>query len=84
MVFFCLYIRRMMAKPTAASAAATVMTKNTMTCPSIEPADLAKVMKTRFAAFSMISTDMNCVIKSFFTKKAIMPRKNRTMLKIKK
>src|SRR2546427_8664433 len=30
-------IERMIASPTAASAAATVITKNTMTCPSMEP-----------------------------------------------
>lgn len=84
MVFFCLKMRRMMAKPTAASAAATVMTKNTITCPSMEAADLAKVMKARFAALSIISTDMNWVIRSLFTKKATMPKTNKMMLKIKK
>src|SRR4029077_18744625 len=46
---------RMIASPTAASAAATVITKNTITWPSSEPRLRAIATKARFTAFSMIS-----------------------------
>jgi hypothetical protein len=74
----------MIARPIAASAAATVMIKKTMICPSGEFADLAKVIKARLAALSIISMDINCVMRSLFTKKAMAPRTKRTTLKIKK
>src|SRR6185369_2059216 len=48
----------MIARPTAASAAATVMTKNTITCPSIEPWWRAMATNARLTAFSMISMAM--------------------------
>ena len=74
----------MMAKPTAASAAATVITKKTMICPSRDVKDLAKVKKAKLAALNIISIDMNWVIRSRFTKKAIAPKTKRMMLRIKK
>ena len=43
----------MMASPTAASAAATVITKNTITWPSIDPRLRANATKLRLTAFSM-------------------------------
>ncbi len=49
---------RMIASPTAASAAATVITKNTITCPSIEPLVRAKATNARLTAFSMSSIAM--------------------------
>src|SRR5690348_6477458 len=51
----------MMARPTAASAAATVMTKNTNTCPAA-PYACANATKVRFTALSISSTHMNTMI----------------------
>src|ERR1051325_8719764 len=51
----------MIASPTAASAAATVMTKNTNTCPAT-PYDCANATKVRFTALSISSTHMNTMI----------------------
>src|ERR1043165_3552757 len=51
----------MMARPTAASAAATVMTKNTNTCPAT-PYVCANAMKVRFTALSISSTHMKMMI----------------------
>src|SRR5581483_4434248 len=51
-------IARMIARPTAASAAATVITKNTITCPSVEARLRANATKVRFTAFSMSSIAM--------------------------
>ena len=48
----------MMASPTATSAAAIVITKNTMICPSAAPWARPKATNARFAAFSMSSMDM--------------------------
>src|SRR4029453_12935418 len=49
---------RMIASPTAASAAATVITKKTITCPPIEPRLRASATNVRFTAFSMSSIAM--------------------------
>src|SRR3954463_1997491 len=51
----------MMASPTAASAAATVMTKKTNTCPAT-PYVCANAMNVRFTALSMSSTHMKMMI----------------------
>src|SRR3954468_13936177 len=51
----------MMARPTAASAAATVMTKNTKTCPAT-PYVCANAMNVRFTALSISSTHMKMMI----------------------
>src|SRR3954451_12919747 len=51
----------MIASPTAASAAATVMTKNTKTCPAT-PYACAKAMNVRFTALSISSTHMKMMI----------------------
>src|SRR5204863_1752425 len=51
----------MIASPTAASAAATVITKNTNTCPAA-PYDCANATNVRFTALSMSSTHMNTMI----------------------
>src|SRR3954471_15019851 len=51
----------MMASPTAASAAATAMTKNTKTCPPT-PICCASATKVRFTALSMSSTHMKITI----------------------
>src|SRR5215467_6767857 len=51
----------MIANPTAASAAATVITKNTNTCP-VDPYACANATNVRFTAFSISSTHMNTMI----------------------
>src|SRR5512133_3170904 len=51
----------MIANPTAASAAATVITKNTNTCPPM-PYACANATNVRLTAFSMSSTHMNTMI----------------------
>src|ERR1043165_8088490 len=51
----------MIARPTAASAAATVMTKKTKTCPAT-PYVCAKATKVRFTALSISSTHMKMMI----------------------
>src|ERR1041384_2830413 len=51
----------MMARPTAASAAATAMTKNTKTCPP-NPRLCASATNVRFTALSMSSTHMKMMI----------------------
>src|SRR6185437_4076619 len=50
-----------MASPTAASAAATAITKNTKICPPT-PRDCAKAMNVRFTALSISSTHMKMMI----------------------
>src|SRR5919198_1646277 len=51
----------MIASPTAASAAATVITKNTNTCPPT-PYTCENATKLRFTALSISSTHMNTMI----------------------
>src|SRR5215213_7892376 len=51
----------MMARPTAASAAATVITKNTKTCPAT-PYVCANAMNVRFTALSISSTHMKMMM----------------------
>ena len=51
----------MIASPTAASAAATVMTKNTNTCPAT-PYTCANATNVRFTALSISSTHMKMMI----------------------
>src|SRR4029453_6292996 len=51
-------IATMMASPTATSAAATVITKNTMIWPCAPPCARPKATNARFAAFSISSIDM--------------------------
>src|SRR5690349_16740302 len=51
----------MIANPTAASAAATVMTKNTNTCPAT-PYCWANATNVRFTALSISSTHMNTMM----------------------
>jgi len=51
------------ARPTAASAAATVRVRNTITCPDMSACTREKVIIARFAAFNISSTDMKVIIK---------------------
>ena len=51
-----------MARPTAASAAATTITKKTSTCPSRVPAARLKATKARLTPFSISSMHMRTVM----------------------
>ncbi|MNC97702.1 hypothetical protein D3C83_154440 [compost metagenome] len=51
------------ARPTAASAAATVITKKVMIWPSTSPRYRPNATKLRLTAFSMISIDSRIVIR---------------------
>src|SRR6478609_5845417 len=70
----------MIASPTAASAAATVMTKNTNTCPAA-PYTCAKATKERFTALSMSSTHMKMMIALRRVSTPTTPIVNSTALK---
>ncbi|OMP13219.1 hypothetical protein COLO4_02061 [Corchorus olitorius] len=48
-----------MASPTATSAAATAIEKNTNTCPEASRCMVEKATSSRLTAFSIISIDMN-------------------------
>ena len=72
-----------MARPTAASAAATVMTKNTMICPSAVPIDRPKATKLRLTAFSMISIESRIVIRLRRTNTPAVPMANRIAERIR-
>src|SRR3954451_9566666 len=70
----------MIAKPTAASAAATVMTKNTNTCPAT-PYTCANATNVRFTALSISSTHMNTMMAFRRVSTPTTPIMNRTALK---
>src|SRR5262249_20710440 len=60
-VWRCRNSAMMIARPTAASAAATVMTKKTNTCP-VTPYACANATNVRFTALSINSTHMKTMI----------------------
>ena len=66
------------ARPTAASAAATVMTKNTMIWPSAVPSARPNATNVRLTAFSMISIDSRIVIRLRRRNTPAVPMVNRT------
>src|SRR5579872_3908969 len=71
----------MMARPTAASAAATTITKNTNTCPLSWCQWLAKATKLRFTPLSINSMAMKMVMMFRFSRNAETPRQNRIALR---
>src|SRR5207249_42684 len=71
---------RMIARPTAASAAATVITKKTITCPSIEPRLRASATKVRLTAFSMSSIAMKMTMTLRRMSTPVVPIANSTAL----
>src|ERR1022692_4913967 len=73
----------MMAKPTAASAAATTITKNTKMCAFKSPSMYPKATKLRFTALSINSMDMNTVTMLRFSRNPATPSTNRTALNIR-
>jgi hypothetical protein len=72
-----------MAKPTAASAAATVITKNTKICPIEFPRYDEKVTKVRFAEFNINSMHINTTIAFFRINTPATPTENKKALSIK-
>src|SRR5207302_9653879 len=76
-VWRCRYTARMIASPTAASAAATAMTKNTKIWPAT-PSCCAKATNARLAAFSISSTHMKMTIALRRSSTPSTPTANRT------
>ena len=60
----CLFLNKaiMIASPIAASAADTVIIKNTNACPLIVPRNAEKATKTRFTELSISSMHINTII----------------------
>lgn len=71
------------ANPTAASAAATVMTKKTKTCPSADPNSREKATKAKLTAFSINSMDINMISIFRLTKTPKTPMVKSTALNIR-
>src|SRR5205814_6740447 len=70
----------MIARPTAASAAATTITKNTNTCPLSCCHRAAKATKERFTPLSMSSIDINMVMILRLIKNPMTPQANKIPL----
>lgn len=65
-----------MAKPTATSAAATAMMKNTNTCPDASPLYDENAVSSKFTEFSINSTDINTIIAFLLMRTPVMPTQN--------
>src|SRR5687768_2993038 len=76
-VWRCRKIAMMIASPTAASAAATVITNTTNTCPSM-PYTLLSATNVRFTALSISSTHMKMMIAFRRTSTPMAPMVNST------
>jgi hypothetical protein len=63
----------MIAKPTATSAAAKAIIKNTNTCPDASPLYAENAVSKRFTAFSISSTDIKIMIALRLVKTPITP-----------
>lgn len=74
----------MIAKPMAASAAATVIMKNTKICPFIVPRNVENVINTRFTEFNMSSILMKTIIAFLRINTPITPMENKRRARIKK
>ena len=83
MVCFFLNTANTIANPTAASAAATAITKNTIDCPATSPYAEANVIKDKFTAFSIISIDIKITIALLLDKTPMVPIVNKIADKIK-
>ncbi|MNC98133.1 hypothetical protein D3C83_160020 [compost metagenome] len=68
----------MIARPTAASAAATVTTKNAMIWPSTVPRKRSTATNARLAALSITSTDSRIVMRFRRRKTPAVPMENST------
>ena len=71
------------AKPTAASAAATAITKKTNNCPIEFPMYEEKVTKLKFAEFNINSIDINTIIAFLLVNTPATPTTNMKALRIK-
>src|ERR1019366_9363641 len=74
----------MIARPTAASAAATTMTKKTNTCPCNWPSALLNVTNARLTALSISSMDMKMVMMLRLKTNPTTPNPNKTALSTRK
>jgi hypothetical protein len=72
------------ASPIAASAAATVMTKNTKTCPFVDPKNDENDTNTRFTEFSINSMHMKTIIALRLISTPITPMVNKMRAKMRK
>src|ERR1019366_1077560 len=72
------------ARPTAASAAATTMTKKTNTCPCNWPSARLKVTNARLTALSISSMDMKIVMMVRLKTNPPTPSPNKTALSTRK
>lgn len=72
-VFLSLNSARKMAKPIAASAAATLITKNTNTCPVALPKNDENDTSVRLTEFSIISRLINIIIAFLLVRTPIVP-----------
>src|SRR5262249_46448218 len=72
------WIEMMIASPTAASAAATVMTMNTKSCPPTSPKKAESDTSARFTAFSISSMHMKIVIALRFMNTPTAPIVNKS------
>lgn len=75
-----LKIAMKIANPTAASAAATVITKKTNTCPAGSPKYEEKVTKARLAEFNINSTHIKTTIAFLLIKTPATPTENMNAL----
>jgi len=71
------------ARPTAASAAATAITKNTNNCPIELPRYDENVTKVKFAELSISSIDIKTIMAFLLIKTPITPVEKSAALKIR-
>ena len=81
MVFIFLKIITMIAKPTATSAAATAIIKNTKTCPLGSDLYDEKAISKRLTALSISSMDINIMMAFFLIKTPTIPIVNSIVAK---
>jgi hypothetical protein len=81
----CLFLNNaiIIAKPTAASAAATVITKKTNNCPVTFPKYDENVTNVKLAEFNINSIDIKTIIAFFLVNTPITPVMNINALKTK-
>jgi len=78
-----LKIAMIIANPTAASAAATAITKNTKSCPVASPKYEEKVISVRFAEFNINSTHIKTTIAFLRVSTPTIPTENIKALNIR-
>jgi hypothetical protein len=80
-----LFLNRAMiiASPTAASAAATAMTKKTKICPLLSPKNEAKATKVKLTAFNINSIHIKIIIAFLLVRTPIIPIEKKAALNIR-